>query len=49
LANVKAISSLHQLEQFFSRASIDTFETVYASREVDWAAIEEGFSGEIFG
>jgi hypothetical protein len=49
LSNVKAISSLHQIEQFFSRASIDTFETVYASRDADWVAIEEGFSGEIFG
>lgn len=46
---MKSITSLHQLEQFFSRASIDTFETVYASRDVDWSAIEEGFDGEIFG
>jgi len=49
LANVKSISSLRQLREFFSRASIDTYETVYASRDVDWVAIEEGFSGEIFG
>ncbi|KAK1927398.1 Dopey, N-terminal-domain-containing protein [Papiliotrema laurentii] len=48
LSSVKAISSIHQLESFFSRASIDTFEGVYRDAGVDWAAVEEGLNGEIF-
>ena len=48
LSNVKSISTLRQLQPFFSRASIDTFEGVYSNNGVDWATVEEGLSGEIF-
>lgn len=48
LARVRALSSLHQLQPFFSRASIDTFEGVYSDAGVDWDAIEEGLNAEIF-
>lgn len=48
LANVKALSSLQQLQPFFARASIETFEGVYADVGVDWDTIEEGLTGEIF-
>jgi hypothetical protein len=45
---VRALTSLHQLQPFFSRASIDTFEGVYNDAGVDWDAIEEGLNAEIF-
>jgi hypothetical protein len=48
LAGVRALTSLHQLQPFFSRASIDTFEGVYNDAGVDWDAIEEGLNAEIF-
>lgn len=42
------MSSLKQLQPFFSRASIETFEGVYADTGVDWDAIEDGLVNEIF-
>ncbi|BEI90230.1 uncharacterized protein CcaverHIS019_0303000 [Cutaneotrichosporon cavernicola] len=48
LAGVRALASLHQLQPFFSRASIDTFEGVYNDAGVDWDAIEDGLNAEIF-
>lgn len=49
LLRVKTISSIRQLEPFFSRGSIDTFEGVYRESGVDWVAVEDGLCGEIFG
>lgn len=40
--------SLQQLQMFFARASMDTFESVYAEAAVDWDGIEEGLLSEIF-
>lgn len=48
LAGVRTLTSLHQLQPFFSRASIETFEGVYNDAGVDWDAIEEGLNAEIF-
>lgn len=48
LSGVNAITSLHQLQPFFSRASIDTFEGVYNNTGTDWDAIEDGLTQEIF-
>ncbi|ORY25817.1 Dopey, N-terminal-domain-containing protein [Naematelia encephala] len=48
LGGIKALQSLYQLQPFFARASIDTFEGVYANHGVDWEAVEDGLSGEIF-
>ncbi|KAL7419677.1 hypothetical protein Q5752_005591 [Cryptotrichosporon argae] len=48
LAHVRTLTQLHQLHTFFARASIDTFEGVYANGGVDWEAVEDGLVGEIF-
>ncbi|KAL0242321.1 hypothetical protein I308_105950 [Cryptococcus tetragattii IND107] len=48
LSEVTSIASLQQLQTFFARASMDTFESVYAEAAVDWNGIEEGLLGEIF-
>ncbi|EAL17745.1 hypothetical protein CNBL2580 [Cryptococcus deneoformans B-3501A] len=48
LSEVTSIVSLQQLQMFFARASMDTFESVYAEAAVDWNGIEEGLLGEIF-
>ncbi|KAL1409508.1 hypothetical protein Q8F55_003491 [Vanrija albida] len=48
LKGLKTLTSLQQLSTFFSRASIDTFEGVYADTGVDWEAVEDGLNGEIF-
>lgn len=42
LSEVTSIVSLQQLQMFFARASMDTFESVYAEAAVDWNGIEEG-------
>ncbi|KAK8861427.1 hypothetical protein IAR55_002246 [Kwoniella newhampshirensis] len=49
LSSVKSLTSLYQLQSFFSRASMDTFEGVYENVGVDWEVVEEGLNGEIFG
>ncbi|WWC97086.1 hypothetical protein V866_003964 [Kwoniella sp. B9012] len=48
LSSVRTLNSIYQLQPFFSRASIDTFEGVYGGVGVDWEAVEEGLSEEIF-
>ncbi|WVF67091.1 hypothetical protein IAT40_001836 [Kwoniella sp. CBS 6097] len=50
LTNVKTLSSIHQLQPFLSRASIDTFESVYSSLGVgvDWDFVEDGLCREVF-
>ncbi|WWC87738.1 uncharacterized protein L201_002630 [Kwoniella dendrophila CBS 6074] len=48
LSSFKKIHSIYQLQTFFSRASIDTFEGVFGGMGVDWEAVEEGLNKEIF-
>lgn len=48
LTSVHTLSSLYQLQPFFARASIDTYEGVYGSRGVDWETVEDGLNAEIF-
>jgi hypothetical protein len=48
LGAVTRLTSLYQLQPFFARASIDTFEGVYQGQGVDWEKVEEGLSEEIF-
>ncbi len=48
LSAFRILTSLHQLQPFFSRASIDTFEGVYSSSGVDWDAVEDDMMAEIF-
>ncbi|KAK4687443.1 hypothetical protein P7C73_g2673, partial [Tremellales sp. Uapishka_1] len=48
LSSIKQVSSLYQLQPFFSRASIDTFEGLYHDVGVDWDAVEDGLNREIF-
>jgi hypothetical protein len=48
LNSIRTLTSLHQLQPFFSRASVDTFEGVYSNAKVDWDAVEDGLLGEIF-
>ncbi|WVW80007.1 hypothetical protein I302_101980 [Kwoniella bestiolae CBS 10118] len=48
LSSVTTLNSIYQLQPFFSRASIDTFEGVFGGMGVDWEAVEEGLSREIF-
>lgn len=48
LTNLNTLTSLYQLQSFFARASIDTFEGVYANAGIDWDAIEKGLDSEIF-
>jgi hypothetical protein len=48
LSKFKTLSSLKQLQPFFSRTSIETFEGVYADAGVDWDAIEDELVSEIF-
>ncbi|OCF74855.1 hypothetical protein I204_03697 [Kwoniella mangroviensis CBS 8886] len=48
LSSVRTLNSIYQLQPFFSRASIDTFEGVYGGVGVDWETVEEGLSEEIF-
>jgi hypothetical protein len=48
LSGFKTLTSLHQLQPFLSRASIDTYEGVYSRAGVDWESVEEGLNGEIF-
>lgn len=49
LGNLNSLRSMQQLQPFFSRASIDTFEGVYAAAGVDWESVEAGLISEIFG
>ena len=48
LTSVRTLTSLHQLQPFFSRASIDTFEGVYSIAGTDWEAVEDGLLAEMF-
>lgn len=48
LTKLHTLTSLKQLQPFFSRASIETFEGVYADAGVDWEAIEDGLVAELF-
>lgn len=48
LTGLKSLDSLYQLQPFFARASIDTFEGVYSGQGVDWEKVEEGLLEEIF-
>ena len=48
LRSIKSLTSIYQLQPFFSRASIDTFEGVYSSASVDWDAVEDSLLDEIF-
>lgn len=48
LSDIHHLSSLYQLQPFFARASIDTFEGVYGDQGVDWDAVEVGLDREMF-
>jgi hypothetical protein len=48
LTAIHHLSSLYQLQPFFARASIDTFEGVYGDQGVDWDAVEIGLDREMF-
>ncbi|OCF39597.1 hypothetical protein I317_06612 [Kwoniella heveanensis CBS 569] len=52
LTDIKTLSSIHQLQPFLSRASIDTFESVYSSLGVgigvDWEYVEDRLCKEVF-
>lgn len=48
LTALRHLSSLTQLQPFFARASIDTFEGVYSDQGTDWEAVEAGLDHEIF-
>lgn len=47
LGQVQKLHTLYQLQPFFSRASIETFEGVYEDAGVDWEAVEDGLWHEI--
>lgn len=42
------VTSLSQLEPFFSRASLSNYEAVYAMSGVDWAAVERSLELDMF-
>lgn len=42
------VSSLSQLEPFFSRASLSNYEAVYAMGGVDWTAVERSLELDLF-
>jgi hypothetical protein len=42
------VTSLSQLEPFFSRASLSNYEAVYAMGGVDWAAVERSLELDMF-
>jgi len=48
LDKLNHLESIHQLQDFFARASIDTFEGVYHDSSPDWEFVEKGLLGEIF-
>ncbi|WVQ78778.1 hypothetical protein IAT38_000869 [Cryptococcus sp. DSM 104549] len=48
LGAAKSLTSLHQLQTFFARASMDTFESVFVNGGVDWDGVEDGLTDEIF-
>nr|XP_031863087.1 uncharacterized protein CI109_001565 [Kwoniella shandongensis]KAA5530159.1 hypothetical protein CI109_001565 [Kwoniella shandongensis] len=48
LSSVRSLTSLYQLQSFFSRASMDTFEGVYENVGVDWDVVEDDLNAEIF-
>nr|XP_018264586.1 uncharacterized protein I303_02758 [Kwoniella dejecticola CBS 10117]OBR86744.1 hypothetical protein I303_02758 [Kwoniella dejecticola CBS 10117] len=48
LSGIRTLDSIYQLQPFFSRASIDTFEGVFGGMGVDWDAVEDGLNREIF-
>ena len=48
LSAIHHLSSLYQLQPFFARASIDTFEGVYGDNGVDWDDVEVGLDREMF-
>jgi hypothetical protein len=48
LTDVHHLTSLHQLQPFCARASIDTFEGVYGNQGVDWETVEAGLDREVF-
>jgi hypothetical protein len=48
LTEVHHLASLHQLQPFCARASIDTFEGVYGNQGVDWDNVETGLDKEVF-
>nr|ODN87338.1 hypothetical protein L203_03611 [Cryptococcus depauperatus CBS 7841] len=48
LPAVMSLTSLCQLQSFFARASIETFESVYANNNIDWEAVENSLTSEIF-
>ena len=47
LNGIRRLHTLHQLQPFFSRASIETYEGVYLDAGVDWPAVEDGLWGEV--
>lgn len=42
------VSSLSQLEPFFSRASLSNYEAVYALGGVDWPSVERSLELDLF-
>lgn len=48
LAGLHSISSISELQAFFSHASLFAFEGVYAGAGVDWDAVETGLAKDMF-
>ena len=48
LAGLHSISSIGELQAFFSHASLFAFEGVYAGAGVDWDAVETGLAKDMF-
>lgn len=47
LGGVRQVHGAAALQPFFARASIETYEGVYAAGGVDWEAVEQGVWAEI--
>lgn len=47
LARVGTLGNIADLQPFFARASIETYEGVYEAGGVDWEAVEDGIWDEI--
>ncbi|KZO91887.1 hypothetical protein CALVIDRAFT_601960 [Calocera viscosa TUFC12733] len=48
LQNMEKITSIRDLQPFFSQVSIASYESVYANGMVDWESVERGLAWEMF-
>jgi len=48
LQSLEKITSIRDLQPFFSQVSIATYESVYANSLVDWESVERGLAWEMF-